>query len=246
MFDAVTNMIPIRRNALIVICEFLTIPLTALQNRMTGKLLSDRNQLEKLSVSSSSLRTSKPAKVEGGLPAIRTDGRLFIMLDNLFANSNHFEFSSSSNAKPQVRPVRKSWFRSGNRQTISNPIVWASKGVRQPLARVGDELGTIGSELAHSLNLGRCKAFWEEVASRGYSVLGQLRVCQGGRTMTWMRVSSMLGIILLGSLPLCCQESQTALSFWGNLSPERLNSTGDYPFGLPRSRQVLFSSERMR
>jgi hypothetical protein len=39
-----------------------------------------------------------------------------------------------------------------------------------------------------------------------------------------MRVASKFAIVLLSSLPLCCQESQTASSFFGDLSPERLHS----------------------
>jgi hypothetical protein len=42
--------------------------------------------------------------------------------------------------------------------------------------------------------------------------------------MTRMRVSSIFAIIVLSSLPLCCQESQTASSFLSDLSPARLNS----------------------
>jgi hypothetical protein len=45
--------------------------------------------------------------------------------------------------------------------------------------------------------------------------------------MTRMPVASIFAIILLSSLPMCCQESQTASRFLGDLSPERLHSIVD-------------------
>jgi hypothetical protein len=61
------------------------------------------------------------------------------------------------------------------------------------------------------------------MASRDYSILDYcLWVWQGG--MTRMRVTRIFAIILLRSLPMFCQESQTASAFLGDMSPERLNS----------------------
>jgi hypothetical protein len=85
-------MIPIRRNAFIVICDILIL------SRYDNAKQSDQNAsirpsklLKKLSVCSSPCsQVAKPATAEDGFPNIRIDGKLSITLDYFFATPSHF------------------------------------------------------------------------------------------------------------------------------------------------------------